>query len=53
MAVLHLLHREPAAEPSDVFGKAPPGTMGFWPALCALPPNVSLQMQFTISSLFP
>lgn len=52
MALLHLLHWQPTAEPSGVVGKAPAHRMGFWPVLCAPPPNVSLQMQFTISSLF-
>lgn len=52
MALLHLLHQEPAAKLSGGVGKAPTHTMGFWPVLSALPSNVSLQMQFTISSLF-
>jgi len=52
MALLHLLHRKPAAKPSSAVGKAPTRTMGIWPVLCALLPNVSLQTQFAISSLF-
>lgn len=51
MALLHLLHQE-LAKPSGAVGKAATHAMGFWPVLCALLPNVSLQGKFTIFSLF-
>lgn len=51
MALLHLLLQEPAAKPAVTLERLR-SQMGSWPALCALPPNVWIFLQFTISSLF-
>lgn len=52
MVLFYLLHQQPTAEMSGAAGRAPTHRVGCWPILWALPPNLSLQMQFMISCLF-